>query len=138
MSGGTEPVPTPETEPFWAATRAGELHMQHCASCERYYFYPRPFCRYCQSAAVEWRAVAGTGRLISYIINHRPAPPAEPSKPQIIALIELDEGPRMLTNIVGIPPEPRHLPLGAAVQVDFESRGRQVLPVFRLADEALS
>ncbi|MBV9325691.1 MAG: Zn-ribbon domain-containing OB-fold protein [Chloroflexi bacterium] len=135
-SGGTVPVPTPETAPFWAGTLAGELRVQRCNACGRYYFYPRPFCRYCASRDVEWRTASGTGRLISYVINHRPLPPAAPDRPQIIALVELDEGPRMLTNIVGVIPEPEELPLDAAVRVDFEPRGDQALPVFRLLDSS--
>ena len=111
MAGGTVPVPTPETEPFWAGTLAGELRIQHCKGCGKYYFYPRPFCRYCQSRDVEWRTVSGAGRLVSYVINYRPLPPADPAEPQVIALIELDEGPRMLSNIVGVAPEPE-LPAG--------------------------
>jgi hypothetical protein len=135
MPGGTTPAPTPETETFWAGTLAGELRIQHCNNCGRYYFYPRPFCRYCQSRDVEWRTVSGTGRLISYVINYRPVPPAEPDQPQIIALVELDEGPRMLTNIVGVDPEPENLPLDGRVRVEFEPRGDQALPVFRLEAE---
>jgi uncharacterized OB-fold protein len=133
MTTGTEPVPTPETEPFWAGTLAGELRIQHCNNCGRYYFYPRPFCRYCQSPDVEWRRVSGIGRLVSYIINYRPVPPATPDELQIIALVELDEGPRMLTNIVGVDPEPENLPLDCPVRVEFERRGEQALPVFRLS-----
>jgi uncharacterized protein len=136
MTGGAEPVPTPETEPFWAGTRAGQLRIQYCRRCRRYYFYPRPFCRYCQSADVEWRQVSGHGRLISYVINYRPLPPAAADEPQVIALVELAEGPRMLTNIVGTEPDPAKLPLDAAVRVDFEPRGAQVLPVFRLDQAA--
>jgi uncharacterized protein len=133
MTGGTVPVPTPETENFWAGTRAGELRVQQCSNCGRYYFYPRPFCRYCQSADVVWRTVSGGGRLISYVINYRPLPPADPAEPQVIALVELDQGPRMLTNIVGVPADPEHLPLDGRVQVEFEQRGDQALPVFRMA-----
>jgi len=136
MAGGTVPVPTPETAPFWAGTLAGELRIQQCNACGRHYFYPRPFCRYCQSGDVTWRTVAGTGRLVSYIINYRPVPPADPGEPQIIGLIELDEGPRMLSNIVGVAPEPENLPLDATVRVEFEPRGDQALPVFRLDGEA--
>jgi uncharacterized OB-fold protein len=132
MAGGTVPVPTPETEPFWAGTLAGELRVQRCNRCGRHYFYPRPFCRYCQSADVAWQVVSGAGRLISYVINYRPLPPADPAEPQVIALVELDEGPRMLTNIVGVPAEPEHLPLDGRVQVEFAPRGDQALPVFRL------
>ena len=69
MAGGTVPVPTPETEPFWAGTLAGELRVQRCGSCGRHYFYPRPFCRYCQSADVTWQPVSGGGRLVSYVIK---------------------------------------------------------------------
>jgi uncharacterized OB-fold protein len=133
MAGGTVPVPTPETAPFWAGTLAGELRIQRCNSCGRHYFYPRPFCRYCHSRDVEWQAAAGTGRLVSYIINYRPLPPADPGEPQVIALVELDEGPRLMTNIVGVSPEPANLPLDSPVRVDFEARDGQVLPVFRLA-----
>ena len=135
MAGGTEPLPTPETEHFWAGTREGELRIQHCNNCGRNYFYPRPFCRYCQSRNVEWRVVSGLGTLVSYVINYRPLPPADPAEPQVIALVELDEGPRMLTNIVGVAPEPENLPLDARVRVEFEPRGEQALPVFRLESQ---
>jgi uncharacterized OB-fold protein len=81
---------------------------------------------------VEWHEVSGSGRLVSYIINYRPFPPADPQTPQVIALVELDEGVRMLTNIVGGRPEPEALPLDAPVTVSFEPRGDWKLPVFRL------
>lgn len=136
MTGGVEPVPTPETEPFWVGTRAGELRIQQCRDCGRYCFYPRPFCRYCQSRDVEWRQVSGRARLISYIINYLPSPPAAAGVPQVIALVQLEEGPRMLTNIVGTEPEPENLALDAALTVEFEPRGSQALPVFRLDPEA--
>jgi uncharacterized OB-fold protein len=128
------PQPTPETAPFWAGTLAGELRIQRCNACGRYYFYPRPFCRYCASRDVEWRTVSGRGRLLSYVINYRPLPPAAPDRPQIIALVGLEEGPRMLTNIVGVAADPERLPLDAPVRVSFEARGDQALPVFRLAE----
>jgi hypothetical protein len=83
---------------------------------------------------VAWQVVSGAGRLISYVINYRPLPPADPAEPQVIALVELDEGPRMLTNIVGVPPGPEHLPLDGRVQVEFQPRGDQALPVFRMSD----
>jgi len=56
------------------------------------YFYPRSFCPVCQSADVEWTDVSGRGRLVSYVINHRPLPPADLGVPQVIALVELEEG----------------------------------------------
>lgn len=128
------PIPTPETAPFWEGTVAGELRIQQCNGCGRFYFYPRPFCRYCTSTDVEWRTVSGAARLISYVVNHRPLPPADPDVPIIIALVELAEGPRLLTNIVGVEPDPERLPLDSPLTVDFKPRGEQVLPVFRIQD----
>lgn len=136
MAGGTVPAPTPETQAFWTGTLEGKLRIQYCNNCKQYYFYPRPFCRHCQSANVEWTTVSGDGRLISYVINFRPLPPADPKQPQVIALVQLDEGPRMLTNIIGVAPEPENLPLDSRVRVDFEPRGDQALPVFRLVGQA--
>ena len=100
--------------------------------CGRHYFYPRSFCPRCQSAEVEWTDVSGRGRLISYVINYRPMPPADGDVPQVIALVELEEGVRMMTNIVGSPAEPEALPLDAPVSVAFEPRGDLKVPVFRL------
>jgi hypothetical protein len=136
MPGGPPPTPSPETEPFWAAARERRLAIQRCNNCGRYYFYPRSFCRYCSSWDVAWHDVSGLGTLVSYVINYRPLPPADPA-PQVIALVELDEGPRMLTNIVTDDPSPEKLPLGATVTVEFESRGTDAkVPVFRLVDAA--
>jgi uncharacterized OB-fold protein len=136
MTQGPEPLPTPDTEPFWAGTRAGELRLQRCGACGRYFFFPRPFCRFCQSPEVAWQVVSGKGRLVSYVINYRPLPPARPDQPLVIALVELEEGPRLLTNIVGTEPVPENLPLDAPVSVTFEVRGEQALPMFRLDGEA--
>ena len=132
MAGGLAPTPTPETAPFWAAAAAGRLSIQRCRTCGRHYFYPRSFCPACQSADVEWTDVSGRGRLVSYVINHRPLPPADLDVPQVIALVELEEGVRLLTNIVDSPAEPTALPLDAPVSVAFEARGDLKVPVFRL------
>jgi uncharacterized OB-fold protein len=133
VSLGLEPVPTPDTLPYWQAALEGRLAIQACNTCKRYFFYPRSGCPNCGSTDVEWRDVSGRGRLISYVINHKPLPPADPKEPQINALIELDEGVRMVSNLVGVPPEPDMLPLGSEVTVDFDQRGDWRLPVFRLA-----
>ncbi len=132
MAGGATPTPTPETAPYWEAATAGRLSVQRCRTCGRHYFYPRSFCPLCQSADVEWADVSGRGRLVSYVINYRPMPPADRDVPQVIALVELEEGVRMLTNIVGSPADPDALPLDAPVSVAFEPRGDLQVPVFRL------
>ncbi|GAF45527.1 Zn-ribbon domain-containing OB-fold protein [Rhodococcus wratislaviensis] len=132
MSGGAVPGPTPETAEYWQGTREGQLRIQRCNACECFYFYPRPFCRFCSSRDVAWHVASGRGQLISYVINYRPLPPASSTEPQIIALVELDEGPRLMTNLIGVDPDPALLPLDARVEVDFEPRGDQMVPVFRM------
>ncbi|MGW6459771.1 Zn-ribbon domain-containing OB-fold protein [Streptomyces sp. NPDC055078] len=132
-----ELVPTPDTQPYWDGARAGELRIQRCRGCGEHYFYPRPFCRYCASHDTEWTVASGRATLVSYVVNHRPAPGYENISP-VIALVRLDEGPRMLTNIVGTDAEtgdlPRHLPLGLRLRVRFDERGEHVLPVFAPED----
>ena len=127
------PRPTPETQPFWDGARAGELRIQRCTACGEHYFYPRPFCPRCDSDAVEWVAASGRATLHSYVINHRPAPGFEEDAPYAIAVVALEEGPRMMTNIVGIENTPERLVLDMPLEVTFQERGDQCVPVFRPA-----
>lgn len=106
------PKPTPETAPYWDAAKAGELRVQKCGGCGRHYFYPRPFCRSCASPDVGWVTVSGRARLVSYVINRRSMPGFESVSP-VIALVELDEGPRLMTNVVGVLPDTSMLQLHA-------------------------
>ncbi|XVV38340.1 Zn-ribbon domain-containing OB-fold protein [Streptomyces sp. CA-100214] len=129
----SSPKATPETAPYWDAANEGRLSIQRCTPCGRPYFYPRPNCPHCGSAKVEWFDASGRARLVSYIINRRPAPGFEDVSP-VIALVELEEGPRMLTNIVGVAPEPEQLLLDMPLTVAFESRGGQAVPVFAPTD----
>jgi len=124
------PVPTPETQPFWDGCAAGELRIQRCAECGRPYFYPRPVCPACGSRNVEWFTASGRATLYSYVINHRPAPGFEDEAPYAIAVVELEEGPRMMTSIVGLPATPEALELDMPLRVRFEPRGDVSLPVF--------
>jgi uncharacterized OB-fold protein len=128
------PVPTPDTAPYWEGAAAGELRIQQCTACGEHYFYPRPFCPLCGSSEVVWRVAAGTATLVSYVINHRPIPASDP--PLVIALVALAEGPRMMTNVVGVDPEPENLPLGMPLRVTFEPRGEYAIPVFTPAEAA--
>jgi hypothetical protein len=130
------PEPTPETAPYWEAARAGELRIQRCRACGRHYFYPRAACRYCASTDVEWVRASGRARLVSYVINYRPLPGPQPPSP-VIALVELDEGPRLMTNIVGVAPEPVNLPLDLRLVVAFQEVAGTVLPVFQPEERSL-
>jgi uncharacterized OB-fold protein len=132
----SEPRPTPETQPFWDGCASGELRLQHCEPCASFYFPPRPFCPRCLSDQVEWRTLSGRGRLHTYLINHRPAPGFEEDAPYAIAVVELEEGPRMMSNIVGIENTPENLVLDMPLQVSFEKRGSVMLPLFTPAENA--
>ena len=126
------PQPTPETQHFWDGTRARELRLQRCDACSHVYFPPRPFCPACASRKVSVFAASGRGRLYSYVINHRAPPDSGFEPPYSIAVVELDEGPRMMTNIVGTPQTPEALQLDMPVEAVYEDfSDRITLPFFR-------
>lgn len=133
------PVPTPETQAFWDGTKAGELRLQRCLEpkCTHVYFPPRPFCPACGSRNVEWFAASGRGTLHSYVINQRPAPGFEADAPYAIAVVQLDEGPRMMTNLVDVEQTPEALPLDLPLEVTFQEASSDItLPKFRPAGGA--
>ena len=124
------PVPTPETEHFWQGTAAGELRLQRCGACEQVYFPPRPFCPACASRDVDVFKASGRATLYSYVINHRPGPGFD--APHSIAVVQLEEGPRMMTNVVGCPQTPEALELDMPLEVTFEKMSDEIaLPLFR-------
>jgi uncharacterized OB-fold protein len=126
------PEPTPETREFWDGAKRGELRIQRCRACGEAYFYPRPFCPNCSSREVEWFTASGRGRLHTYVINHRPAYGFQDAGPYVIAIVRLDEGPRMMTNIIGVEPTPEALPIDLAVEVAWEAQNDDItLPLFR-------
>ncbi len=136
MPAKAVPVPTPETQPYWDGCAAGELRIQRCLDCRKPYFYPRPLCPSCGSGSVEWFTASGQATLYSYVINHRPAPGFEADAPYAIAVVELAEGPRMMTSIRGVPATPEALVLDMPLRVAFEQRGDIWLPVFTPDQEA--
>lgn len=126
------PVPTPETRHFWDGTQAGELRLQRCDRCASVYFPPRPFCPSCASRKVSAFQASGKATLYSYVIHHRPAPGFTP--PYAIAVVQLAEGPRMMTNIVDCPQTPEALELDMNLDVVFVKLDDAItLPVFRPA-----
>lgn len=128
-----KPAPTPETQHFWEGARQGELRLQTCDSCRHIYFPPRPFCPKCGCRNVSIVMASGRASLFSYVINHRPAPGFE--APYAIAVVQLEEGPRMMTNIVECPQTPEALQLDMALEVVFEKLDDQIsLPLFRPAE----
>jgi len=136
MTDKPVPLPTPETQPFWDGCAAGELRIQRCVDCGEPYFYPRPVCPACGSGNVEWFTASGRATLYSYVINHRAAPGFADDAPYAIAVVQLEEGPRMMSNIIGLPATPEALVLDMPLQVTFEARGDVQLPQFKPAGNA--
>ncbi|MGB5903925.1 MAG: OB-fold domain-containing protein [Xanthobacteraceae bacterium] len=124
------PIPTPETQHFWDGTKAGELRLQRCDACDHVYFPPRPFCPSCASRKVSVFPASGKATLYSYVINHRPPAPGF-TPPYAIAVVTLEEGPRMMTNIVDCPQTPEALVLDMPLKVTFEKLDDAItLPLF--------
>ena len=132
-SGGLRPrplpQPTPETQHFWDGTKAGELRLQRCDDCGHVYFPPRPVCPACSSRNVADFAASGNGSLLSYVINYRRHPSFD--GPYAIALVKLDEGPTMMSNIVDCEQTPEALVLDMPLEVTFEYHGDIAIPLFR-------
>jgi uncharacterized OB-fold protein len=126
------PRPTALSRPHWDGCAEGRLRVQRCAACARYVFIPQPFCPECQRGPLAWVDSTGRGTVYSYTIVHR-APRPEFAVPYVVAIVELEEGWHMLSNVVGCAPEA--LRVGLPVEVVFEREGDVVLPRFRPSGE---
>jgi len=127
------PRPTPETEHFWQGARTGKLRLQRCTVCQQPYFPPRPFCPTCLSHDIEVFTASGRATLYSYVINHRPHPAFD--GPYSIALVELEEGPHLMTNIINTEQTPAALQLDMPLEVVFEPLTDDIsLPYFQPAE----
>ncbi|MGM7679410.1 Zn-ribbon domain-containing OB-fold protein [Microbacterium sp. A94] len=127
------PVPTPETQFYWDKVSERELWIQRCLTTGKHFFYPKLYSPFVLGGPTEWVRVSGKATLHSYNIMHRPSPGFEERLPYAIAVVELAEGPRMMTNIVGVENTPEALQLDMELEVAFEERDGVVLPVFRPA-----
>ncbi len=122
----SRPVPTPSklSKPFWDATAKHELVLQRCSIDGHYEWTPQWACSKCLNESLEWVAVSGLGTIYSYSVVQRPQGP-EFEVPYVVAIVELDEGPRMLTLLVDIGPE--DVRIGMPVEVSFEDAGELAL-----------
>ncbi len=124
------PRPSPTEQPFYDACARGELALQYCKPCNRFLFYPRTHCDHCHNPTLEWRQVSGEGTIASYTVVRRSVSEAF-TAPYVIALIDLAEGPRIMSQIVDT--EPEVLAVGQSVLVAFEEWSDDIkLPVFKL------
>ncbi|HLZ69368.1 MAG TPA: Zn-ribbon domain-containing OB-fold protein [Dehalococcoidia bacterium] len=127
------PLITPENERFWQGCKAHELWLRFCNACAKPYYYPRDICPMCGSRDVSWQQMSGRGTLHTFAIVHRaPTPAFREDVPFVTAMVDLEEGPRLLTNLVGIAPDPAQIRVGMPVEVTFEDVTEQIsLPKFR-------
>ena len=95
------PSPTAVSRPYWDGLKEREIRLQRCDSCGNLQFYPRPSCRACGGVALTWEAVPGRGQVYSATVIHRPPYQAFAGDvPYVYAIVELDSGPRLVTNVV--------------------------------------
>ncbi|WP_244928600.1 OB-fold domain-containing protein [Nocardioides sp. W7] len=112
------PEPTPVSQPFWDALREHRIRIQWSPSGQQWVFYPRLLAPGTLADDLEWKEISGRGTLYTFTVAHRPtAPPWADAVPQLLAVVEWDEGPRVSTELVGVDP--------ADVRV-----GMRVAPVF--------
>lgn len=121
------PKPTNISKPYWDGCREHVLKLQQCRECHRYFFYPTYHCPHCGGADPEWRVVSGRGRVhVSTVVESHPG---GSDAPFVVALIELEEGPIMMSNV--ITDDPYGLAIGDPVQVSFKKASDEItLPVF--------
>jgi len=119
------PVVLPEVKAFWDGTAEGKLLLAKCNECEQLIWYPRPFCPACASTSVSWVPASGRGTVYSFTVNRRGAadlPAYRDAGVYVLAYVELDEGPRIMTNIVECDPD--SVRVGQKVEVVFHDTGQ--------------
>jgi uncharacterized OB-fold protein len=120
-----------ETRPYWEGLAQSELRIQRCDACSRAVFYPRSICPHCHADQLSWIVASGRGTIYSYTVAHQAFGMFADETPFIVAIIELEEGVRMMSRIIDAPRE--RVAIGLPVQVTFETVGENItLPYFRL------
>ena len=139
MADYQKPLPQPEpiAQPYWQSLRERAIQLQRCNACSHFVFYPRVHCPSCGSRDLAWTRVSGRGKLHSFCIPHRhPSPAFQPDLPYVVALVELDEGVRLMTNLVEVEPDPAKLMalVDRPVEIVYDAVTEEVtLPKFRPA-----
>lgn len=126
-----KPRPAPESLPYWQAAREHRLSLPKCDACELFWFPPSNACRHCLSPRFHFEDVTGRGTIFSFVIFHRVYRQAfAESVPYVVALVELEEGPRLLTNILGV--DPHDVRCDMPVEVVFDDLDEDCsIPKFR-------
>jgi uncharacterized OB-fold protein len=124
-------APMEEATPFWTGLQQGVLQLPWCDACQAAVYYPRSFCPRCHADVTGWRRMSGRGSVYAFGIEHRSIAGCDLEPPFVVALVDLEEGCRMVTNILD---EPDAVEVGMEVEVVFSPTGSgQMVPRFRRA-----
>jgi len=128
-----KPRPAPESLPYWQAARDHRLALPKCDDCGKFWFPPTRTCPHCLSSRFQFSEVSGKGKIYSFVTYHRVYRPAfAQDVPYVVALIELDEGPRLLSNIIGVSPD--EVACEMKVEVVFDDYDEEIsIPKFKLS-----
>src|SRR5258708_18120322 len=122
-----------DSRPNWEGLAQGELRIQRCNSCSKAVFYPRSICTHCHADQLSWIVASGKGTIYSYTVAHQAFGSFAADVPFVVAIVELEEGARMISRIVDAPRE--RVKVGTVVRVTFEQVGEDLtLPYFRLVE----
>jgi len=129
-----KPVPQPyqDTQKYWDAAKQKRLILQRCGQCDEFQFYPRGVCSHCLASDLRWVDASGNRKIHSFTVSYRaPHPGFEGDLPFVLAIVELDEGVRMMSNIVNC--DPKAVRIDMKVKVVFEELTPEItLPQFAL------
>ena len=118
---------TPEAQPYWDGLKENKLMLPKCDDCGKPFFYPRVLCPNCHSRNISWMQASGRGKLYSFQIAHRSLNRAfKVELPCVMAMIELEEGPRVLSNLINIEPDPNVVKCDMPVEVVFEKQNDDI------------
>ncbi|HVQ76407.1 MAG TPA: Zn-ribbon domain-containing OB-fold protein [Candidatus Binatia bacterium] len=129
---------TPEARPYWDGLREHRLMLPRCRDCGKAFFYPRVLCPFCHGAAIDWIQASGRGRLYSFEIAYQTINKAFKVKPPyVLAMVELEEGPRLMSNLINVAADPAVLRCDMPVEIVFHQLTDDItVPLFQPAGSA--
>jgi uncharacterized OB-fold protein len=135
MSAYVKPLPQPDpvTTPYWDSLREHAMKIQRCNDTGKYFFYPRGVSPFTLSDNISWELVSGQGTLHAFtIVYNMRAPGFADEVPYVVAIVELAEGPRLMTNLIGVEPDPAAIKIGTPVEIVYDDVTDEItLPKFR-------
>jgi len=122
------PTPTPDTQNFWDGLKEQTIQLKRCLEneCGRFHHFPRSICPYCHSTNLAWTPVSGNGTLYAFSVNHRPPRGWTENEAPVIAIVELEEGIKLYTNLVNPPEDPTTIKIGVPVEPVFDKVTNEV------------